>query len=113
MVFWFRSSGGSSRTRSEGSNSIPLKKHEQAGGSDVLKGAVCHGGGGDHIYIYIYIYTCKNVYSILCVYCILIAQLAWDQGFWGQVLCRWDKCLGRDVDVGSWQWGVEALGLGK
>ena len=54
LVFWFRSSGGSSRTRSEGSNSIPLKKHEHAGGSDVLKGAVCHGGGGDHIYIYIY-----------------------------------------------------------
>ena len=26
LVFWFRSSGGSSRTRSEGSNSIPRKK---------------------------------------------------------------------------------------
>ena len=51
LVFWFRSSGGSSRTRSEGSNSIPRKKHEHAGGSDVLKGAVCHGGGGDHLFI--------------------------------------------------------------
>ena len=52
--FWFRSLGGSSRTRSEGSNSIPRKKHEHASGSDVLKGTVCHGGGGggDHIYIY-------------------------------------------------------------
>ena len=55
LAFWFRSSGGSSRTRSEGSNSIPRKKHEHAGGSDVLKGTVCHAGG-DHIHIYIYIY---------------------------------------------------------
>ena len=39
------------QTRSEGSNSIPRKKHERACASDVLKGMVCHGG--DHIYIYI------------------------------------------------------------
>ena len=61
LVFWFRWSGGSSRTRSEGSNSIPLEKHEHAGGSDVLKGAVCHGGGGVTIYIYIYTHTYTHV----------------------------------------------------
>ena len=44
LAFWFRSSGGSSRTCSEGSNSIPRKKHEHAGGSEALKGTVCGGG---------------------------------------------------------------------
>ena len=41
------------QTRSEGSNSIPRKKHEHAAGSDVLKGMVCNGRG---VIIYIYIY---------------------------------------------------------
>ena len=42
------------QARSEGSNSIPRKKHDHAGGSDVLTGMVCHGGVGVTIYIYIY-----------------------------------------------------------
>ena len=45
-VFLLLSVFGWPQTRSKGSNSISRKKHEHAGGSDVLKGMVCHGGGG-------------------------------------------------------------------
>ena len=56
LVFWFFGFGSSVAVdrRNQGSNSIPLEKHEVAGGGGVLKGLVCHGGGGDHIYILIY-----------------------------------------------------------
>ena len=56
------------QTRSEGSNAIPRKKHEHAGGSDDLKGMVCHGGA-DHIYIYMYVAHTFRVYlaSFLCI----------------------------------------------
>ena len=47
--------------RNQGSNSIPLEKHEVAGGGGVLKGLVCHGGGGVTIYIYVYTYVYMSV----------------------------------------------------
>ena len=63
LVFWFFGFGSSVAVdrRNQGSNSIPLEKHEVAGGGGVLKGLVCHGGG-DQTYIYIYKYT------YICIY---------------------------------------------
>ena len=51
---------GVPQTRSESSNLIPWKKREHAGGSDALKGMVCHGGG-DHIFVCI-----RRVHWRLC-----------------------------------------------
>ena len=49
------------QTRPEGSNSISRAKHEHAGGSDVLQGMVCHGGG-DNVYLYIFLFIYLLIY---------------------------------------------------